>query len=139
MTNVTVTRTISASVERVFQGVADVAGLPATNPDILDIEFLSQERVGVGVRFRETRRTGKQSAIIEYDAPRRMRMVADSHGIVWDTTFSVRATEAGTVLTVSMDCRAHALLPKLLNPLMKGRYRKGPVTHVDALQSWCER
>ena len=38
-----------------------------------------------------------------------------------------------------MEARAHKLLPKLLNPLMKGLYKKGLEKHLNALKIYCEK
>lgn len=143
MTQVAVTRHIAAPVDVVFRAVTDIEMLPETNPDIVSIKFLSDGRSGVGTRFREIRRMGnKQSAteleVTELVEREHARMVADSHGTVWDTRFTVRPVEGGTELALTMDARAHALLPKLLNPIMKGLFRKGLEKHVDAVRAYCE-
>lgn len=65
-------------------------------------------------------------------------MVADSHGTVRDTRFELGTETGATRLDVTMEAKAHALLQKLLNPLMKGAYRKGIERHLDAFQSYCE-
>ena len=143
MTQVSVSKTIAAPVPVVFRAISDVENLPATNPDIVGVEFLSAQRAGVGTRFRETRAMGsKQNVteleITEYVENERVRMVADSHGTVWDTVFTVTPDSAAARLEIVMDARAHKLLPKLLNPIFKGLFRKGLAKHIDAVGAWCE-
>lgn len=146
MTRVTVSRTIAASPETIFRAISDIPNLPDTVPDIVRVEMLSETSAGVGTRFRETRvMNGKESVteleVTEYRAGERVRMVADSHGTVWDSVFTVKPTgEAAerAELTITMDARAHKLLPRLLNPVFKGLYRKGLLRHVDAVKAYCE-
>ncbi len=144
MTSMTVTRTIDAPPDRVFAAVSEVGNLPAVVPDVVGIEILSDTGSGVGTRFRETRLMhGKETVteleVTELVANDRIRMVADSHGTVWDTVFRVRAVGERTELVLTMEARAHGLLPRLLNPVMKGLFKKGLAKHVDAVQEYCER
>ena len=145
MTQVTVARDIAAPAALVFRAVSDVAHLPETNPDILSVEFLGETREGVGTRFCETRKMGKREAvteleITEYDSPSRVRFVTDSHGTIWDTVFTVTSKGADhCALEIRMDARPHRLLPKIMNPLFKGLFRKGIAGHLDTVARWCEQ
>ena len=139
----TVQRTIRAPAELVFRAVSDVRGLPGTVPAIVRVELLSERTSGVGTRFRETRRMkGKETTteleIVEYVENRRVRMVADSHGTRWDSLFAVEPADGATRLTLTMEARARKLLPKLLNPLFKGLFRRGLGEHLDAVKRYCE-
>ena len=143
MTRITVSREISAPREVVFSAVTDIARMPDVNADVVHVEFLSEQRSGVGTRFRETRRMGKREMgtdleITEFEAPRHARMVTDSHGTVWDTAFDLRPTAGGCELVIDMDARAHAFLPKLMNPLLKPMFRRGLLSHLETLTDYCE-
>ena len=143
MTRITVRREIAASPEVVFRTITDVEGMPDANPDVVRVEFLSEQRSGVGTRFRETRRMEKKEMdtdleVTEFDPPARARMVTDSHGTVWDTTFRVRPTDRGCELEIAMDARPHALLPRIMNPLMRPVFRKGMEKHLVHLARYCE-
>jgi len=37
------------------------------------------------------------------------------------------------------DASGHKLLPRLLNPLLKGMFRKGMAKHAERLAAYCER
>ena len=144
MTPIVVTRHISAPVAAVFDAVAHIDRFSQVVPDIVRVEYVSEQKRGVGTRFRETRRmNGKEAtvelAVTEYVENDRVRLVADSHGTVWDTLFTVAPSGGGTVLTMTMDAKAHKLLPKLLNPLIKGMVRKGVEQDMDAVKAFCER
>ena len=144
MAPIVVTRLISAPVEAVFDAVAHIDRFSQVVPDIVRVEYVSEQKRGVGTRFHETRRmNGKEAtvelAVTEYVENDRVRLVADSHGTVWDTLFTVAPSGGGTVLTMTMDAKAHKLLPKLLNPLIKGMVRKGVEQDMDAVKAFCER
>ncbi len=145
MTRVQVTRDIAAPVERVFGAITQIEKLPETNPDIVSVELLTEQREGVGTKFREIRRMGKSEhptdlEIVELVPDESTRMISDAHGTVWDTLFRVRATgDGGTRLDIIMDARPHKLLPRLLNPIMKGVFRSGLDKHIEALKAHCER
>lgn len=144
MTRITVHRTIDASIQTIFRAVSDIDNLPNTTPDIKHIEYLTDMHSGVGTRFRETREMKGKSVVTElevteYVQDERIRMVADSHGTVWDSVFTVEPVGERARLTIAMDARAHKLLPKLMHPLLKGLYRKGMQGHVDAVREYCER
>ncbi len=143
MTSVTVKRRIAASRETVFRSIAYVEGLPEVVPDILRVEFLGEQKTGIGTRFVETRRMGKKEMateleITEWVENERARMVADSHGTIWDTVFTVTPASEGHELTIAMDARAQKLMPRIMNPIFKGLFRKGLSKHIDHVKAWCE-
>ena len=136
-------RTIRAPAELVFDVISNVAELSRVDADVIGVEFLTESRAGVGTRFRETRRMKNREhrtelEVAEYDPPDRVRMVADTNGTVWDTLFTVDERDGKSTLTIRMDCRAHGLLPKILNPLMKGVFAKGIEGHLDKVKAFCE-
>lgn len=144
MTRVIVTREIAAPPEVVFGAITDVEKLPETNPEIVAVELLTEQHSGPGTRFRETRRMGKKELVTELEVTElveneRARMVADTHGTIWDTTFTLQPSGAGTRLEIAMEARPHAFLPKLLNPLMKGFFKKGMEKHMDVFAEYCAR
>ncbi len=144
MTRVTVSREISAPAEHIFNAIADLSALPEKDPDVLRVEFVNERRQGVGTRFREIRRMKRREIVTElevteYEPGERIRMVTDSHGTVWDTVYRLSPTPRGAAVSITMDARPHKLLPRLLNPLMKGVFRKGMQKHLEALGAYCER
>lgn len=143
MTRIAVQRTIQASPERVFRAVAHVEGLPESNPDVLRIEFLTEQKTGVGTRFRETRAMGKKEVqtdleITEWSEPQQARMVTDQGGTVWDTEFRIVPKGDGCELTIDMDARPHKLGAKVMLPLIRGMITKGMNKHIDGLVEHCE-
>ena len=55
MYTTTATRTINGPIERVFETVSNVEKFSRAVPHITNVEFLTDEKTGVGARFRETR------------------------------------------------------------------------------------
>lgn len=131
-------RVLSASPDDVFAVLANPEVAAEVIPCVVSSELLGGE--GVGMRFRETRAMGKRQMtmdfeVTEYDRPTHLRVVCDDHGTLWDSSFDLRAVGGGTELSISMDARAHQLLPRLLNPLMKPLFKNGLVKHLDALEA----
>ena len=144
MTRTTVTKSIAAPVDLVFKTVANINNYSKAVSDIINVEFLSEVQTGIGARFRETRlRNGKKAEteleVTEYVENDHVRMVADSHGTVWDSTFTVKETGDHTHLMLIMDANAHTLLSTIMNPLMKSILRKGVEKDMDAVKAFCEK
>ena len=76
--------------------------------------------------------------VTEYEPDRHVRIVADSHGTVWDTVFTVSPDGEQTRLEMVMDAKAYKLLPKLMNPLIVGMIRKAVESDMDAVKEFCE-
>ena len=148
MGRTTVKRTIYAPVDRVFKTVSDINNFSQAVPHIVSAEILSDTKSGLGTRFKETRlMKDKESTteleiteleITEFVDNDRVRMVADSHGTIWDTVFTVKPAGGSTDLELTMDARAYKLLPKIMNPLIKGMIQKAVERDMDAVKAYCE-
>lgn len=144
MPTIAVERAIQAPVARIFDAVANIEKLSKTSDDIESVEFLSDIRMGVGTRFREVRNhKGKQMVteleVTEFENNSRARMVSDSHGTVWDTTFITVPTADGGTLRISMDARGNTLFARVMNVVMQPVFRRGLDKHIDAVKVYCER
>ena len=144
MTRTIVTREIHAPLRTVFDTVSKIENFRKAIPDIEEVEFLSEQRSGVGTRFRETRNMNGRRATVElevteYEPDDHVRLVSDAGGTVWDTVFSVTEIEGpATRLEMVMDANAYKLLAKLFNPLFKGMIRKYIEKDMDAVKAHCE-
>ena len=146
MTRTQLSRTIDAPIDVVFSTVADISNFSKAVPHIVNVEFLSEVRAGVGARFRETRVMGGREAttdlrLTEFVANERVRFVSDQGGTVWDTVFSVTPVADGraTRLAMVMDARPYRLLARLMVPLMKSVVAKAIAADLDAVKSYAER
>jgi uncharacterized protein YndB with AHSA1/START domain len=139
-----VVRTIDAPMEIVFRTVADITQFSRALPHIVKVEFLSASRVGVGTRFRETRlMKGKERVteieVTEYVENEHVRLVADNHGVVWDSVFAVDDDGGHTRLTMTMETRTNRLVMKLMLFAIGGMVRKAVEADMDMVRSHCEQ
>jgi hypothetical protein len=77
--------------------------------------------------------------VTEYVENSHVRLVADSHGTVWDSLFTVKPERQHTALLLVMDARPHRLLPRIMNPLISPLIRKAVEHDMDAVKAFCEK
>ena len=145
MTHTKLSRTIRAPTATVFETVANATNYTKAVPEIVEVEFLGDQRSGVGTRFRETRLMGRRQAateleVTEYVANERIRMVSDAGGTVWDSLFTVTPVEDGdaTRLDLVMEARPYRLLSRIMVPLMKRAVAKAVAGDMDAVKAHLE-
>ncbi|MXW63702.1 MAG: SRPBCC family protein [Bacteroidetes bacterium SB0662_bin_6] len=145
MTRTAVSRTIDAAPEVVFSIVSDISNYSEAVPHLVRVEFLTDQKVGVGARFRETRVMRSREAtteieVTEFVANERVRMVSDEGGTIWDTVFTVTplGDGDGTRLDMVMDARPYRILSRLMAPLIKGVVAKAIAADMDAVKAYCE-
>ena len=140
-----VVRSIQAPADRVFQTVAHIESFSKVVPDIVKVEFLSDQKEGVGARFRETRRMGKREAsteleVTEYVPNERVRLVSDQGGTIWDSVFTVVPVAKDEVeLKLEMDANAYKPAAKLMNLMIRGFIKKAIEKDMDAVKAYCEK
>jgi len=144
MRPIIVKRTIKAPIDRVFQTVANIQHFSKAVPRVVRYEILSSVESGVGTRFRETRRmNGKEQVteleVTEYVQNDHVRMVSDSHGIIWDSLFTVKMEQDQTALTLAMEARAYKFLSKLIYPLMYKTIAKAVGRDMDSIKEFSEK
>lgn len=145
MTHTKLSRTIRAPTAAVFETVANATNYTKAVSDIVKVEFLTDQRSGVGTRFRETRVMGRRAAtteleVTEYVANERIRMVSDAGGTVWDSIFTVTPVEDGdaTRLELVMEARPYRFLSRILVPLTKSIVAKAVARDMDAVKAHLE-
>ena len=145
MTRTRLTRTINAPVDRVFATVADPVNYTKAVSQITKVEFLTDQRTGVGTRFLETREMrGREAAteleVTEYVKNERVRMVSDAGGTIWDSVFTVTPTEddRATRLDLVMEARPYRLLATVFAPITKGIVAKAIAGDMDAVKAYLE-
>ena len=144
MTQFTATRSINAPIDLVFKTVSDINNFSKAIPDIINVEFLSDVKSGIGTRFRETRlMNGKEATteleVTEFVENDRVRMVTDSHGAIWASVFTVKRVDGHTELTLVMDARPHKFMQKMMIPMIKGMISKALEKDMDAVKTYCEK
>ena len=136
-------RTIAAPLDLVFQTVSDVRNFRDAVPHITHLEFLSDQQVGTGTRFRETRlMNGREHSIeievAEYINNDRVRMISDAGGTIWDTVFTVSEVSGNVTLEMTMDIRPHTLLARIMTPLIRGMVVRSVESDMEAVKAFCE-
>jgi len=134
---------IAAPLELVFQAVSDVRNFREAVPHIVNIEFLSDQQVGVGTRFLETRlMNGREQTVelevAEYVDNDRVRMISDEGGTIWDTLFTFTEHPDNVQLEMQMDIKPHTLFARIITPLIRGMVVKGVESDMNSLKTFCE-
>lgn len=137
-------RHIEAPIAKVFQTLAQVEHFSQAVPGITNVEFLTEQKYGVGTRFRETRMmNGKAAAtdleVTELSENESVRMVSLAGGATWDTLFTVRATSDGTHMEMNMTASAYQFAAQLMLPVIMPIVSKAIESDMDAVKQYCER
>lgn len=135
---------IDAPKDEVFRIVADIRNFSDVIPEITDVEFLREQKFGVGTKFRETRNMkGKESTteleVTELVDNEYIRIVSDAGGSIWDSIFRVEDNNDGTDLYLKMEARPYKLLAKVMTPFMKGFMRNAIEKDMLAVKEFCEQ
>ena len=129
MAEITIKKHIKAPLEQVFDRPADFPNAAKTVSGIERVEMLTDGPVGVGTRFRETRKFYKREATEEmevtaFERPRCYALGSESHGCRYHSELRFHAVDGGT--DVEMRFQAEPLtgfakvMSVLMRPMMKG-------------------
>ena len=143
MSTTTVTVLVNASVETVFEVISDMENYSKAVPHIVNVEFLTESKAGLGTRFRETRMMhGKEASteleVTEFKQNELIRMVSDQGGTIWDSVFMVKPKTDGSELTLQMDARPYKLMAKLITPLISKMIKNAIIADMESVKSYCE-
>ncbi|SMO46622.1 SRPBCC family protein [Gracilimonas mengyeensis] len=143
MTLLTVTKQINAPLNRVFNTISDIRNFTEAVPDIVHVEFLTEQKHGVGTKFRETREINGRKAttdleVTELKEDEYIRLVSDAGGTIWDSLFTVKEKKGVTELTLTMEAKPYKMMAKLTTPLMKGIMKKALKKDMISLKNYCE-
>ncbi len=143
MKPVHVSRLVAAPLDLVFQTISDARNFREAVPHITKVEFLSEQRSGVGTRFRETRiMNGREQSVelevTEYAENERIRLVSDVGGTIWDTLFSVFEKADSVEMRMQMDIIPHTMLARIMTPLVRRMVVKGVESDMDSVKEYCE-
>lgn len=122
MPGLTMTQSMVAPVELVFDLATDLPRAAEHIDGIDKIEMVTEGPVGVGARWRETRTMFGRSSTEElevtaFDRPNSYRAAGESCGCAFEFTFRFQPTVEGTDVTLEMTWRAVTLAAKLMSPL----------------------
>ncbi|QDU86512.1 Polyketide cyclase / dehydrase and lipid transport [Planctomycetes bacterium Pla163] len=129
MPSLTVSRTIDAPVEKVFDVSTDVHIWADVVPAIQRVEVLTDGPVGLGTRFRETRTMFGRDAtetmeFIEFERPNRYVLGAQSHGCRYRSIFTLTPDGGGTKLEMVFEGTPLTFGAKVMSVVMRPFMKK---------------
>lgn len=146
MQKITVERTIAAPPARVFASATDIHRWAEIVPAIERVEVLTPGPMGVGTRFRETRKMMGREATEEmtvtgFDPPRSYVLGAESHGCRYRTELRFEPAGAGTRMVFDFGAEPLTFAAKVMMVLMKPMMKKAAqmcAKDLDAIKAHCE-
>ncbi|MCA9191710.1 MAG: SRPBCC family protein [Planctomycetales bacterium] len=137
-------RKINAPKELVFKAIADIRNFSKAVPEIIRVEFLSEQHYGIGTRFRETRRMGRREThatleVSELVENEHIRLLSDEGGTIWDTLFEVEGCDQQSQLRLSMQIKPHSWLAFFVMPLIRGMVSSAVERDMDSICRYCEQ
>lgn len=138
---------VHAPLDRVFDVFTDVTRAEERLSNVAALEMLTPGPVGVGTRWRETRRMMGQEdteemGISAFDPPNSYTVTAESRGARYHTTFRFVAEGEGTAVTMHFEAVAVSLFAKLLSLtgiIFKNATEKALLSDLEDLQRACEQ
>lgn len=146
MPNFTLTTTINAAPNTVWDIITDIENSPNVTPEITRIEMLTQPPLRVGTRWRETRRINNREAAVvlevsEFTTNRSYTARSALMGIEFNSQFVVTRQRDATRLDLHTTSRPLTLggrLMSLLSPLFTAAMKKTMQRDLDAIKSAAE-
>lgn len=148
MGQIIVEQTIAAEPSRVFDALSEFRHAPERVPSIMKVEMLTDGPVGVGTRFRETRRVfGKEATeemeVTAFEAGRLYVLEAVSCGCRYRTEVSCAAVDGGALVRMATEAQPLSRIAKITTPvmslLMTGVFRKCLKGDLEAIREYAER
>jgi len=132
MSVIQVSKEIHAPREKVFEVFADLPNAAERVEDIVKLEILTDGPVGLGTRWRETRRMFNREATEEmeitvFDPPNGYAAEAQSHGSRYFSEFRFEQQGDVTVATVSFQAKPLTFLARIMSWLMGRMMRRAVV------------
>lgn len=124
MTGFTISRTVDAPIERVFELSSDFAHAHERVAGIKSMEMLTEGPPGVGTRFRETRvMFGKEATeemeVTAFDPPRSYTLFCENHGCRYETEVRFREVAGKTEMEMTFEATPLTMAAKMMGVLMK--------------------
>ena len=146
MANFMITKNIAAPPSAVFALFADLERCPQHIKDITKLEIVTNGPVGVGTRFRETRKMygrehTEEMQITAFDPPLSYEVTCLSCGAEIRCEFRFVPENGGTRLELSTHTRSITFFAKLFTPLswlMMGSMKKCMEKDLDDLKKAAE-
>jgi len=137
-------RTIQASAPAVFRLIADPVEFQRAIGADPNVEFLSERHNGVGTRFRASRvNKGKamsfEHEVTEYVPGQLVRMKNITHGVLWDSSLTVRPSGSASVLTLAMEAHTQKPFQRLLMRFIARTVQRALDKDLSAIAAYAEQ
>ena len=149
MSQLEISRNISAPTDRVWAIITDIEGSPAVISGIDEVERLSDDAgFKVGTRWRETRTLfGKEATeemeVTAIDEHRSYTVEADSRNVHYTSVFTLQPADDGSSLRMTFEGVPRGAFTKFMaatvGRLMKGPTRKALQRDLDDIAAAAER
>ena len=138
---------VNAAPQTVFNVVSDIAN----SPDRIDwfdkVDMLTDGPVGVGTKWRETRRMNKRESVEEwemkaFESPNYFTAYCDTQGYDVEMTMRVDPEGDGSRLSLDMTTKPRTLFGKLMTPLewcMSGMMKKIVLKDLESTKAYIEK
>lgn len=138
MAGFTITRRIDAPLDVAFDVFTDFAKAPERIQAITRIEMLTEGPVGIGTRWRETRRAGAGTAteelhIVRFEKNEGYVVECESHGCKFTSACLLWEDGGGSKVQVALDIEPRTLGARLRLFFVLPMIRKGFQKDLDAL------
>lgn len=145
--------TIEADPEAVFATLAHGGRHGDAIPEVESVEFVSDQRMGLGARFRENRKLNAAEALFfkllklyrnviectEFEPSRRVRYVSDGAGALWHSIYTLTPVDKGrTQVELRLETRPRNLLGRRLPPLLKKPLQEVTENDLKAIKAHIE-
>ncbi|MBK8178639.1 MAG: SRPBCC family protein [Planctomycetes bacterium] len=129
MTSITSSRFVRASQAAAFALASDLRGAPSRIPAIVRLEVLTDGPIGVGTRFRETRRMfGREATeemeVTSFDPPRSYAVGCESCGARYRSEFRFTPQDGGTEIRMEFAAEPLTAMAKVMGFLMRPMMKK---------------
>ena len=136
MSAIQVSNFIQESPDRVFDVFADLRQAADRIEDITHLEVLDDKPIGVGTRWRETRRVfGKEHTeemeITAFSRPHSYKVEAGGPSVHYLTQLQFEAEGDGTKVTMSFDATPKTFMTKIFNALTGPMMRKSMIKCLE--------
>lgn len=142
MDPITVTRTIDAPLEEVWEAMTDLDTMPERIAGITHIERLTPHtHIQVGARWKETRtmfgREATEEMYVTSLEGRTYVVESEGHGARYRSEFALSEVDGGTEVTMSFDAvpltAASKLMSKVTGPMARRAVQRTVATDLDDL------
>lgn len=141
MAKITLNEHFATPPARAFAVLTDLANLPKIISGIDKVEVLAVGPVGVGTRFRETRRlygrmATEEMEVTAWDPPRSFTLEARSHGSHYLITHTLTPKDGGADVELAFATEALTPIARILSFLMQGMTKGvGDLMRKDLLEA----